>query len=344
MRPDPPIGAPSDTSETRLPVLADVAELAGVSQQTVSRVVRGSPGVARRTKERVERAIAELGYRPNAAARALVTRRSHRIGVVAAGSALYGPARTLAGVQEAARAAGYSVTLVMLTEITARSVDEALAELQDTGAEGVVAVVPEDASQAAFDALAPGFPCVLAPGLDGAGDADEYWHEVAAARDVVHHLLDLGHPTVHHVAGPRDWAESRARATGWRTALVERFRHVPAPLRGDWSAASGHAAGSVLPAEATAVFVANDHMAIGVVRALAEAGRSVPADVSVVGYDDVPEAAFLNPPLTTVHQDFEEVGRRCVRLLLSRLHDRVVEPGAIHPTLVVRASTGPPPR
>ncbi|WP_432545142.1 LacI family DNA-binding transcriptional regulator [Kineococcus sp. SYSU DK002] len=334
----------SPEGDVRVPVLADVAQLAGVSQQTVSRVVRGSPSVARRTRERVQAAITELGYRPNVAARALVTRRSHRIGVVAANASLYGAGMTLSGIQEAARAAGYAVSLVMLPDLSTGSVQEALEDLRAQSVDGAIAVVPEDASQEAVRAADAAFPCVLAPGLDGAGVADAYWAEVAAARAATDHLLDLGHRTVHHIGGPGDWAESRARSTGWRTALVERMRVVPRPLRGDWSAASGYAAVADLPLESvTALFVGNDHMAVGVLNALGQKGLRVPQDVSVVGFDDVPEAAFYSPPLTTVHQDFAEIGRRCVRVLLGRLRDRVVEPGALHPALVVRSSTAPPP-
>ena len=336
--PPPPEGFPP-----RTPVLADVAELAGVSQQTVSRVVRGSPSVARRTRERVEQAIAEVGYQPNAAARTLVTRRSRRIGVVAASSALYGPAMTLTGIQEAARAAGYSVTVVMVSDLLPASVSAALSELRAQNVDGAIAVVPEDASQTAVASADASFPCVLAPGLDGDGIPDAYWGEVAAARAATQHLIGLGHATVHHVAGPQDWAESRARATGWRTALVENLRTVPRPVRGSWTARSGLSAGrEVVAAGATAVFAANDHMAIGVLRAVTEAGLSVPRDVSVIGFDDVPEAEFLNPPLSTVHQDFGEIGRRCVRVLLGRLDQRLVEPGELHPRLVLRESTAPP--
>ena len=336
-------GAAAPEVESRVPVLADVAALAGVSQQTVSRVVRGSPSVARRTRERVELAIAELGYRPNIAARTLVTRRSHRIGVVAADTSLYGSATTLSGIQEAARAAGYSVSLVMLPDLTPDGVRTALEELRSQYVDGAIAVVPEDASQDAVRAVDAAFPCVLAPGLDGAGIADAYWAEVTAAREATHHLLDLGHATVHHVAGPRDWAESRARSTGWRTALVERVRVVPRPVRGDWSAQSGYLALGGLPLEeVSALFVANDHMAVGVLRALADVGRSVPDDVSVVGFDDIPEARFLFPPLTTVSQDFAEIGRRCVRVLLGRLGERVAETGPVSPALVVRSSTAGP--
>jgi len=343
MTPPRDAGAPEDGDGVRTPVLADVAERAGVSQQTVSRVVNGSPAVARRTRERVQQAIEEIGYRPNAAARALVTRRSRRIGVVAASSALHGPAMTLLGVQEAAREAGYSVAVVMVRDLQPASVDEALRELRDQSVDGAVAIVPEDASQAAVAAAEATFPCVLAPGLDGAGVADAYWGEVAATREVTAHLLSLGHETVHHLAGPTDWAESRSRATGWRTALVEAGRRVPPPVRGDWTAPSGHLGGGrLLAAGATAIFAANDHMAIGAIRAVVESGLQVPGDVSVVGFDDVPEAAYLNPPLTTVHQDFAEIGRRCVRLLLGRLTDRVVDLGGLRPSMVLRASTAPP--
>lgn len=329
--------------DVRVPVLADVALLAGVSQQTVSRVVRGSPSVARRTRERVEAAIAELGYRPNVAARTLVTRRSHRIGVIAADASLYGAAVTLSGIQQACRDAGYAVSLVVLSDLEAASIQRALEELRAQYVDGAIAVVPQDASQDALREADIAFPYVLAPGLDGAGAADAYWAEVAAARAATDHLLDLGHATVHHVAGPGDWAESRARSTGWRTALVERLRFVPRPVRGDWSAASGYAAVGELPLDSvTALFVANDHMALGVLSALAARGLRVPDDVSVVGYDDVPDASFYAPPLTTVHQDFAEIGRRCVQVLLGRLHDRVVEPGPVSPRLVVRDSTAAP--
>ncbi|MEZ0493032.1 LacI family DNA-binding transcriptional regulator [Kineococcus sp. TBRC 1896] len=331
-------------AEPRVPVLADVAQLAGVSQQTVSRVVRGSPSVARRTRERVEAAIAEVGYRPNVAARTLVTRRSHRIGVVAANAALYGAAMTLQGIQEAARTTGYSVSLVMLPELTTAGVQEALEDLRAQYVDGAIAVVPQDGAQDAVREVDAAFPCVLAPGLDGAGVTDAYWAEVAAARAATDHLLGLGHRTVHHLGGPGDWAESRARSTGWRTALVERARVVPRPVRGDWTAASGHAAVADLPlTEVTALFAANDAMALGALSALSARGVRVPDDVSVVGFDDVPEAAYYAPPLTTVRQDFSEIGRRCVRVLLGRLHDRVVEPGTVPPGLVVRSSTAPPP-
>ncbi len=330
-------------AEARVPVLADVAQLAGVSQQTVSRVVRGSPSVARRTRERVEAAIAEIGYRPNVAARTLVTKRSHRIGVVAANAALYGAAMTLQGIQEAARATGYSVSLVMLPELTTTSVQEALEDLRAQFVDGAIAVVPEDEAQDAVRAVDAAFPCVLAPGLDGAGVADAYWAEVAAAAP---------RPTTCSTSATAPSTTSEARPTGPSPAPVP-----PAGGRPSWNGCASCPArarrldgrlrtrGRPRPAAAGGHGPLRRQRRHGRRRPERVGGQGlrVPDDVSVVGFDDVPEAAYFAPPLTTVHQDFAEIGRRCVRVLLGRLRDRVVEPGSVSPELVVRSSTAPPP-
>jgi DNA-binding LacI/PurR family transcriptional regulator len=168
---------------------------------------------------------------------------------------------------------------------------------------------------------------------------------LSGAAQATRHLLDLGHETVHHIAGPETWLDAQERVEGWRRAL--RFAGAPEPalLRGDWSARSGYEIGHQLAAmpEVTAVLCGNDPMALGLLRAFAEHGRRVPAEVSVVGFDDVPEAAFFLPPLTTVRQDFGELGRRALHLLLDRISggdgDRPALP--IEPELVVRASAGP---
>jgi DNA-binding LacI/PurR family transcriptional regulator len=170
--------------------------------------------------------------------------------------------------------------------------------------------------------------------------------QVGGARLAVQHLLDLGHETVWHVAGPDDWLEAEGRLKGWREALEAAGRPVPEALTGDWSPRSGYEAGLRLPAEATAVFVANDQMALGLLRSLSERGVRVPDQVSVIGFDDLPEAEFFNPPLTTVRQDFVLVGRHSIELLLGQLQGdppvrqrRVVVPA----TLMPRASTAAPP-
>jgi len=166
------------------------------------------------------------------------------------------------------------------------------------------------------------------------------------ARRATEHLLALGHETVWHVAGPSDWLEARQRVDGWIATLTEAGADIPPLLAGDWSARSGYELGKRLATvrDVTAVFAANDQMALGILRALDEAGRDVPEDISVVGFDDIPEAQFFSPPLTTVRQDFNEMGRQSLMLLLGeidaprRTSSRVV----VEPELRVRESTAPP--
>jgi DNA-binding LacI/PurR family transcriptional regulator len=166
------------------------------------------------------------------------------------------------------------------------------------------------------------------------------------------HLLDLGHRTVHHIAGPLGSIESQLRAEGWRAALAAAGAPRPEPLIGDWTARAGYHLGRRLARDRslTAVFASNDQMALGVLRATHEAGRRIPEDISVVGFDDIPEASYLTPPLTTVRQDFGEVGSRSLRVLLRAIdsvaahEERPAEGSLVAPELVVRASSGPPGR
>ncbi|WP_189275013.1 LacI family DNA-binding transcriptional regulator [Kitasatospora griseola] len=335
--------------ERRPPTMADVAEVAGVSHQTVSRVLSDHPNVREATRARVLQAIAELGYRPNSAARTLVTRRSRTLGVVAANTTLFGPASILAGLERAARQEDYLVASVGLEELTEHALRKALERLGSWGVDGVVVMTPHRHTVAALARLPQPFPIVTVEGghdLDLPGVAVD---QFAGARAITAHLLSLGHTTIWHVAGPGEWIEAEGRLQGWRAALESAGLPVPPHLTGDWSPASGHAAGRLV-AQAfrggagprpTAVFAANDHMALGVVRALNEAGVRMPAEIAVAGFDDLPEGAYITPPLTTVRQDFTAVGRAGIDLLL-RLID---EPGTpvshvtIAPHLVVRAST-----
>ena len=169
---------------------------------------------------------------------------------------------------------------------------------------------------------------------------------VTAARAATEYLLSLGHRTVWHIPGPHDWWAARDRVRGWREALAAAGApEPPLPVEGDWSPASGYEAGRQLAelSDVTAVFAANDDMAIGALRAFAEAGRSVPGDVSLVGFDDIPAAAYLAPPLTTVRQDFTAVADRAVDVLIAMIEDRPppAEHGATATELTVRASSGP---
>ncbi len=334
---------------SRALVMADVAALAGVSHQTVSRVVNGHPNVAPRTRERVEQAIAQLGFRPNYAARALVTGCSRTIGLVTVHVNHYGPAQTLIGLEKAARVAGYSLSVSILDEATAAAVREAVDRLVSHRVDAVVALSTYDDAARAIGLLETPVPLVTVQVSCGEGRPAVSVDQEAGARLATAHLLSLGHRTVHHVTGPEGSQEARGRATGWRDVLGAAGAPVPPPLCGDWTAPSGHAAGRQLAdrirrgEEVTAVFLANDHMALGLLAALHEEGLSVPGDVSVVGFDDLPEAPYLAPPLTTVRQDFAELGRRGVQLVLARLAGEDVVPEPVVPVLVVRSSTGPVP-
>ncbi|GAA1767667.1 LacI family DNA-binding transcriptional regulator [Nonomuraea bangladeshensis] len=331
-------------SKRRLPVMADVAKEAGVSHQTVSRVLNDHPNVRADTRARVEAAITRLGYRRNLVARALVTKRSRTLGVVSFDTTLYGPASTVYGIEQAARTAGYFVSIVSLKSIDAASVRDAIDYLAEQGVDGVVVVAPQRSAAQALESLPSGMPAVAVEGGSHRDDIPVVCIDQAeGARLATRHLLELGHETVWHVSGPSDWLETEGRLAGWRTALAEAGRPAPEPLTGDWSPRAGYEAGRSLAAMdgVTAVFAANDQMALGVLRALSEGGVRVPEQISVVGFDDIPESEFFSPPLTTVRQDFDVVGRHCIEVLLRQVEGgrgargRLVVP----PRLVVRSST-----
>ncbi|WP_344971899.1 LacI family DNA-binding transcriptional regulator [Streptosporangium fragile] len=326
--------------------MADVAVRAGVSHQTVSRVLNGHPNVRAETRARVLQAIEQLGYRRNMVARALVTKHTRTLGVVSFDTTLYGPASTVYGIEQAARAAGYFVSMVSLRTIDRAGVRDALDYLAEQGVDGVVVVAPQRSAARALTDMPTGVP-VVAVGAGHTGDVSVVSVEqVEGARLATRHLLDLGHETVWHISGPSDWLESEGRVQGWRAALAAAGRPAPDPLPGDWSPRSGYRAGLRLAAmpEVTAVFVGNDQMALGALRAFAERGVRVPEQISIVGFDDIPESEFFTPPLTTVRQDFGAVGRCSIEVLLRQLeagpewsHERHVVP----PRFVVRASTAP---
>ncbi|MEU5725508.1 MULTISPECIES: LacI family DNA-binding transcriptional regulator [unclassified Micromonospora] len=327
----------------RLPVMGDVARLAGVSHMTVSRVLNEPESVRPKTRERVLLAIEQLGYRRNSAARSLVTRRSQTLGVVCFDTTLYGPASMLNGIEHAAEDAGYAVSVASLRRPTAEAATQAVQRLVGQSVDGLVLIAPQAAEAMAFVRALPTDVPVVAVENALPNVTSVSVDQVLGARMLTEHLLSLGHETVHHVRGPSDWSEANGRVDGWLAALEENGRTVPRELVGDWSAKSGYVAGQKLARDrrATAVFAANDSMALGVLRGLHEAGVRVPEDVSVVGFDDIPEAAFMTPPLTTVSQPFRDVGRRSIEILLSEIEGGE-EPGAsslIPPELVVRNST-----
>lgn len=335
-----------DIRGSRSPAMTDVARLAGVSHQTVSRVLNDHPNVKEQTRLRVRAAIAELGYRPNKAARALVTGRSQLIGIVAQNSTLYGPASMLAAFEQAAAEAGFAVSVGSIGRLDRESIAGAVERHLDQRVAGLVVIAPVASADEALDAMPAGVPLVTIDGDPRRAHALVTVDQVAGAYAATQHLLDAGHRTVWHVSGPADWYDAAGRIEGWRSALTAAGAEIPPPLPADWSPAAGYRAGQMLARmpDVTAVFAANDHLALGILRALSERGRRVPQDVSVVGFDDVPEAAYLIPPLTTVRPDFDAVAQAGLELLLAQMSDEQIAAGrvVIAPTLVTRDSVAPP--
>ena len=325
----------------RAVVMADVAKLAGVSLQTVSRVINDSPHVRDVTRERVQDAMRKLEYRPNPVARALVTGRSRTLGVVSFDTTLFGPASTLFGIERAAHDADYFVSIVSLRSLDRASVMSAVERLRAQGVDGILVIAPQESATQAILHLPQDVPVVAAEAGPDESVPLVAVDQVEGARLATRHLLELGHRTVWHISGPSDWLEAQDRVDGWRSTLEAAGASPPPVLIGDWSARSGHELGRELGDDVTAVFVANDQMALGVLRSLHEAGRRIPADISVVGFDDIPEAEYFTPPLTTVRQNFNEMGRRSLLLLLEQIESGTRAPvrETVPPELIVRAST-----
>ncbi len=335
--------ASTDTARRRKTSMADVAEAAGVSGQTVSRVANGRTNVDPATRDRVLEAMERLGYRPNSAARALRSGRFRSIGVIMFSLSSYGNSRTLDAVASVAAASGYSITLITVESATQSDVSGAFVRLREHNVDGVVILIETHRLGETELALPMGLPVVV---VDSSAD---YPYPVVdtdqaqGARLAVEHLLALGHETVHHVSGPRESFSAERRRDGFLETLAARGRTPGRVEVGDWTADSGYRIGRGLAADpgVTAVFAANDQMALGVIRALHEAGRRVPHEVSVIGFDDMPDAANYWPPLTTVRQHFERVGEHAVRALIAEIEsdelpvDRVLVPTE----LVVRQST-----
>ncbi|MFC9559984.1 LacI family DNA-binding transcriptional regulator [Agromyces sp. NPDC056965] len=341
-------GAAAAPTGTGVPTMFDVARRAGVSHQTVSRVLNDLSGVAASTRLRVEQAIAELDYTPSPAARAMAKRRSGVIGLIQAGRPDYGPSNAALGFNEAAREAGYTVSQASMRSLHADVLRQAVHRLALQRVEAIVLISGEREGVAVLGGIDAGVPLVVvasepAPSLHRVS-MDQY----EGARLATGHLIELGHREIRHLAGPAESMDAAERRRGWGDVMREHGLRAPEPIEGDWLAASGYAAGLRLAddREATAVFSSNDQMSLGLLHAYRELGVRVPDDVSVIGFDDVPEAAHFAPPLTTVRQDFDALGRDVVATLLEVLRGEAdaVDRTARVPELVVRASTAPPAR
>lgn len=338
------------TPARKAPVIADVARVAGVSVPTVSRVLTGSVPVSPERRERVLAAIRELGFRPNGAARALVRGRQSMVAVLTSNTTRYGYGMTLQGIEEAARQAGYLVVISVVETPDARTVTAAIDAMLGQPMAGAVVLEYDVAGVAALSAMPPWLPVVAAaPMADGGsppGVPHAYMDDHAAARQATQYLLDLGHRTVHHVAIPSTGGPG-ARLLGWREALEAAGAPVPPVVEADWAPTSGYAVGLELAEDpdVTAVLCGNDEVAMGVMKALADRGRRVPEDVSLIGFDDHPLAQLWSPSLTTVRQDFAALGRQAFALLMASMGEGPAPRSVTtRPELVLRGTSGPPRR
>ena len=296
--------------------VTDVARAAGVSEQTVSRTVHDSPAVRAETKERVRRAMRELGYRPNFAGQSLRRGRDHTLGVVMFDITATGNLDRLDGFTRAAEKSGYAITLLRAPE--SPTLTEAARRMSALPVDGMIVCLNRLVDD--FYDFRPPFDLKTViitmkehPVLS-TGDNDQH----RCSRDVVDYLLARGHRTVHHIAGPLRSLSGMQREEGWRQALAERGIEPPAVFRGDWSSASGYEAGVRLASnpKVTAVYASNDAMAYGCIRALEANGRHVPEDVSVIGVDDVLSAIVPDVNLTSVRFDNRQVGLWAVEKII----------------------------
>jgi DNA-binding LacI/PurR family transcriptional regulator len=346
--PAPPERGPGRRRRDATPSIRDVAAAAGVSYQTVSRVLNHSPRVRAATRLQVMAAIERLGYRPNRAARALGLGRARSVTVITSNTVLYGYAAILQGVEEAARDEGLAVGVQVIESAAAADIGQAVDHVSDPSAGGVVVIAFDAEGTEVLRRLPRTLPAVAAiePGvLIQDGPPTICLDEQQAAADATRHLLSLGHRTVHHVAIPSE-AGTHGREAGWRRALAEARARVPDVVLAGWDAPSAYAAGRSLAADSavTAILCGNDDTAMAVRRALYDAGRDVPRDVSLVGIDDVPGSAYWTPALTTIRMDFAGLGRACVAVVAAELDGRPrPEVSLTAPSLVIRESTAPPP-
>jgi DNA-binding LacI/PurR family transcriptional regulator len=327
------------------PNIRQVAQLAGVSHMTVSRVLNDHPNIRESTRRRVQEAIEELGYRPSLTARALATQRSHRIGVLVESATTFGPTSTLYAVESAARASGYEVSSVFLQAGAKITPQEAVDHLVALGVDALCVVAPRSSSIADLRRIAVGVPVLVVK-----PDKDPTFLTVtvdqrAGTALAVDHLVALGHRDILHLAGPLDWLDARSRERAFHArAKSWGIRERPVVV-GDWTAdfAYEFARGIRELPEYTAVFVANDDMAVGLVHGLHERGFSVPDDLSVVGFDDIPLARHVIPPLTTVRQNFDALGVSIVEVLRAAIEEREIpDVTRISAEIVTRASSARP--
>ncbi|HEX2907011.1 MAG TPA: LacI family DNA-binding transcriptional regulator [Phototrophicaceae bacterium] len=332
-------------SPIRRVTLHDVARHCDVSYQTVSRVVNNDPHVAKETRRRVLRAIKELNYQPNRVARSLVTQRSNLIEVITFGGQHYGPAQMVTHVEQAARQRGYNLILTNITRMTLEEIQAAIHSLSGRLIDGFILVTP--VVGVGYEELAEicgNIPFVMIDAPQQSTAPSVVINQRYGSQLATQHLIDLGHREICEISGPMNWHGAVARHESWQQTLEAAAITPGLSVEGNWTPIGGYEATCRLLASGahfTGLVVGNDQMALGAMRALREHHLRIPEDISVVGFDDIPEAICFEPPLTTVHQDFAALGRQAVEYLLDLMNrvDTPLQQRVLYPSLVERQST-----
>jgi len=320
----------------------DVAELAGVSHQTVSRVLNNHSSLRPATREKVEKAIAKLEYRPNQAARQLVTSQSRLIGLLVSGTELYGPSGILKSIESEARTEGYSVITISVISRSRESWVDAIGQLRGLNIDGIITVaLPREVIDEVKAAL-PDAALVVVD-TEPSKDLDVInIDNLNGGLLATNHLIELGHTKIAHITGPANQYESEMRKDGYLRAMKKADLKTQV-LSGDWSISTGLKLGEQIFSSKdlpTAIFCSNDHLSLGVIKAASQRGLRIPEDISLIGFDDIPEAEYFLPSLTTVKQDFIELGKIVIAKALSNLKEKSKnETLFMQPTLIVRNST-----
>ena len=334
--------------------IKEVASVAGVSTQTVSRVINKRPDVSPETRERVQHVISQLGYRPSALARSLIQQRSYTLGIVTAGLRFIGPSRTLSGITSAAEEKGYSLLLKELPQFDTTDITPIFQALHDRHVDGIIWAVPEVGQNRDWinhSSLETGTPMVYLAMEPRNDILVVSINNFLGARLAVSHLLEQGCRHIGHVAGPMDWWEAQQRMTGWKDTLREAGIESKNDhwAEGNWSSASGAQAIEKLFVrypQMDSVFVGNDQMALGVMQVATQRGLLIPDDLGIVGFDNIPESAYFSPPLTTIQQDQYGIGKVAVEQIIHIIESNLegLEPVTsnsfvLSPTLIVRQSS-----
>jgi DNA-binding LacI/PurR family transcriptional regulator len=326
----------------------DVAALTGVSYQTVSRVINGMPEVAASTRARIQQVLAEVGFRPNLTARQLASKRSTTVGLVTFATNFYGPSQIMVHSEQASKELGLTFMFSGIVESSTRDIRRAVDELCAHQVCGILIHLPWEVDLQDLQDVCRDVPVVAVDSDFGFECPSVFINQELGSRMATRHLLQVGHKKIAHLRGPVLWRAARLRYVGWQKELKAARRPLGPVVDGDWTAESGFQGAQELISKYwgkfSAVVVANDQMALGAIRAFEESSIRIPEQISLVGFDDIPEAGFFRPPLSTIKQDFASLGRLSIQSLMAR-----VDPGrapfanrTIQPRFIERASTASP--